>query len=75
MNKIPVLEYIKKMNEGSLTKDTATSMKYPTAISKRERPESDSIKINKVAQEVVAVSVVAVLDHMIAHINTPSLQA
>lgn len=54
MNKIPVLEYIKKMKEGSLTKDTATSMKYPTAISKTLKMEIVEIDLGKATVQINA---------------------
>ena len=47
MNKIPVLEYIKKMIVGALTEDTITSMKYPTAISKTLKMQIIEIDFGK----------------------------
>lgn len=34
VNSLPVLEYLKRQIEGSLSVDDATHMRYPTAISK-----------------------------------------
>ena len=47
MNKIPVLEYIKKMIVGTLTEETITTMKYPTAISKTLKMEIIEIDFGK----------------------------
>ena len=47
MNKIPVLEYIKKMIVGTLTEETITTMKYPTAISKTLKMEISEIDFGK----------------------------
>lgn len=54
MNKIPVLEYIKKMIEGSLTADITTSMKYPTAISKTLNMKITEIELGKATVQINA---------------------
>lgn len=54
MNKIPVLEYIKKMIVGALTEDTTTSMKYPTAISKTLKMEIVEIDLGKATVQINA---------------------
>jgi uncharacterized protein (TIGR00369 family) len=54
MNKIPVLEYIKKMIIGTLTEDTTTSMKYPTAISKTLKMEIAEIDFGKATVKINA---------------------
>lgn len=54
MNKIPVLEYLKKMILGTLTEDITTSMKYPTAISRTLKMEITEIDFGKATIQINA---------------------
>lgn len=52
MYKIPVLEYLQKMIAGTLTEDIATSMKYPTAISKTLKIKLTKIDLGKATVQI-----------------------
>lgn len=54
MNKISVLDYLKKLTTGTLTSDITTNMKYPTTISKTLKMDIIEIDYGKATIEIIA---------------------